>query len=49
MLLPVCLARSGWAGSVVALLAWLGAVHGHRVRPLGVEHFGVPARAVVTG
>ncbi|MEA2984428.1 MAG: pyruvate dehydrogenase component [Alphaproteobacteria bacterium] len=21
-------------------LAWLGAVHGHRVRPLGVEHFG---------
>jgi pyruvate dehydrogenase E1 component len=23
-----------------AALAWLGAVHGHRVRPLGVEHFG---------
>jgi pyruvate dehydrogenase E1 component len=23
-----------------ASLAWLGAVHGHRVRPLGVEHFG---------
>ena len=23
-----------------ATLAWLGAVHGHRVRPLGVEHFG---------
>jgi pyruvate dehydrogenase E1 component len=21
-------------------LVWLGAVHGHRVRPLGVEHFG---------
>ncbi len=21
-------------------LAWLGAVHGHRTRPLGVEHFG---------
>jgi pyruvate dehydrogenase E1 component len=21
-------------------LAWLGAVHGHRVRPLSVEHFG---------
>ncbi len=21
-------------------LGWLGAVHGHRVRPLGVEHFG---------
>jgi len=23
-----------------ATLAWLGAVHGHAVRPLGVEHFG---------
>ena len=23
-----------------ATLAWIGAVHGHRVRPLGVEHFG---------
>jgi pyruvate dehydrogenase E1 component len=23
-----------------AALAWLGAVHGHRVRGLGVEHFG---------
>jgi pyruvate dehydrogenase E1 component len=23
-----------------ATLGWLGAVHGHRVRPLGVEHFG---------
>jgi len=23
-----------------ATLAWLGAVLGHRVRPLGVEHFG---------
>lgn len=23
-----------------ATLAWLGAVKGHRVRPLGVEHFG---------
>jgi pyruvate dehydrogenase E1 component len=23
-----------------ATLAWLGAVHGHPVRPLGVEHFG---------
>ena len=23
-----------------ATLAWLGAVYGHRVRPLGVEHFG---------
>jgi pyruvate dehydrogenase E1 component len=23
-----------------ATLAWLGAVHGHRTRPLGVEHFG---------
>ncbi len=23
-----------------ATLAWLGAVHGHRLRPLGVEHFG---------
>jgi pyruvate dehydrogenase E1 component len=23
-----------------ATLAWLGAVGGHRVRPLGVEHFG---------
>ena len=23
-----------------ATLAWLGAVHGHRMRPLGVEHFG---------
>src|SRR5262249_4018607 len=23
-----------------ATLAWLGAVHGHRVRPLGLEHFG---------
>ena len=23
-----------------ATLAWLGAVHGHRVRPLGAEHFG---------
>jgi pyruvate dehydrogenase E1 component len=23
-----------------ATLAWLGAVHGQRVRPLGVEHFG---------
>jgi pyruvate dehydrogenase E1 component len=23
-----------------ATLAWLGAVHGHRVRPLGIEHFG---------
>src|SRR5258708_36037502 len=23
-----------------ATLAWLGAVDGHRVRPLGVEHFG---------
>ena len=23
-----------------ATLAWLGAVHGHRVRSLGVEHFG---------
>ena len=23
-----------------AALAWLGAVYGHRVRPLGVEHFG---------
>jgi pyruvate dehydrogenase E1 component len=20
--------------------SWLGAVHGHRTRPLGVEHFG---------
>ena len=25
---------------LLATLAWLGAVHGHRVRPLGVEHFG---------
>jgi pyruvate dehydrogenase E1 component len=23
-----------------ATLSWLGAVHGHRTRPLGVEHFG---------
>jgi pyruvate dehydrogenase E1 component len=23
-----------------ATLGWLGAVHGHKVRPLGVEHFG---------
>jgi pyruvate dehydrogenase E1 component len=23
-----------------AALGWLGAVHGHKVRPLGVEHFG---------
>ncbi|MBO0753034.1 MAG: transketolase, partial [Bradyrhizobiaceae bacterium] len=23
-----------------ATLGWLGAIHGHRVRPLGVEHFG---------
>jgi pyruvate dehydrogenase E1 component len=23
-----------------AALAWLGAVNGHRTRPLGVEHFG---------
>jgi len=23
-----------------ATLGWLGAVAGHRVRPLGVEHFG---------
>jgi len=23
-----------------AALTWLGSVHGHRVRPLGVEHFG---------
>jgi len=23
-----------------ATLGWLGAVHGHRTRPLGVEHFG---------
>jgi pyruvate dehydrogenase E1 component len=23
-----------------ATLGWLGAVHGHRARPLGVEHFG---------
>ena len=23
-----------------ATLAWLGAVHGHRARALGVEHFG---------
>src|SRR5690242_2134115 len=23
-----------------ATLAWLGSVHGHRLRPLGVEHFG---------
>jgi pyruvate dehydrogenase E1 component len=23
-----------------APLAWIGAVSGHRVRPLGVEHFG---------
>jgi pyruvate dehydrogenase E1 component len=23
-----------------ATLSWLGSVHGHRVRPLGVEHFG---------
>ena len=23
-----------------ATLAWLGSVHGHRTRPLGVEHFG---------
>ena len=23
-----------------AALAWLGAVHGHRTIPLGVEHFG---------
>jgi pyruvate dehydrogenase E1 component len=23
-----------------ATLGWLGAVYGHRVRPLGVEHFG---------
>jgi pyruvate dehydrogenase E1 component len=23
-----------------ATLAWLGAVHGHRMRPLGIEHFG---------
>jgi pyruvate dehydrogenase E1 component len=23
-----------------ATLAWLGGVNGHRVRPLGVEHFG---------
>jgi pyruvate dehydrogenase E1 component len=37
---------SGHCGIVTVLdghpatLAWLGAVHGHRVRPLGVEHFG---------
>ena len=36
----------GHAGIVTVLdghpaaLAWLGAVAGHRVRPLGVEHFG---------
>jgi pyruvate dehydrogenase E1 component len=24
----------------LATLGWLGAVHGHKVRPLGVEHFG---------
>ena len=23
-----------------ATLAWIGSVHGHRTRPLGVEHFG---------
>ncbi|BAT57619.1 pyruvate dehydrogenase E1 component [Variibacter gotjawalensis] len=23
-----------------ATLSWLGSVHGHRVRPLGIEHFG---------
>src|SRR6202011_1644726 len=23
-----------------ATLGWLGAIHGHRTRPLGVEHFG---------
>ena len=23
-----------------ATLAWLGSVHGHRLRALGVEHFG---------
>ncbi|MBN9066970.1 MAG: hypothetical protein J0H60_11050, partial [Rhizobiales bacterium] len=23
-----------------ATLAWLGSVHGHRTRSLGVEHFG---------
>lgn len=23
-----------------ATLAWIGSVHGHRIRPLGVEHFG---------
>jgi pyruvate dehydrogenase E1 component len=23
-----------------ATLAWLGSVHGHRQKPLGVEHFG---------
>jgi pyruvate dehydrogenase E1 component len=28
-----------------ATLAWLGAVHGHRVRPLGVEHFGQTGRS----
>jgi len=26
--------------AVTSALGWLGAVHGHRVRPLGVEHFG---------
>ena len=25
---------------IPATLSWLGSVHGHRVRPLGVEHFG---------
>jgi len=38
------LARDGALVTVIdghpATLAWLGAVHGHRVQALGVEHFG---------
>ncbi|MCB2101270.1 MAG: transketolase, partial [Rhodobacterales bacterium] len=26
-----------------AALSWLGGVHGHKVKPLGVEHFGQSA------
>ena len=32
--------RDGHATRIPATLGWLGAIHGHRTRALGVEHFG---------
>src|SRR3978361_1412727 len=29
-----------WPAGPPPTLSWVGAVNGHRVRPLGVEHFG---------